>query len=265
MCFFLGNDFMPHFPAINIRTGGIEKMIMAYKATIGGTNENLTDGKQIYWKNVRKMVKFLSDNEENYLKSEAKLRDRKEKSTFFKTDTPEDVYKKFDALPTYERDIEKYINFFKDGWQNRYYKRLFNIEIDEERKKQICINYLEGLEWTMKYYTTGCADWRWCYNYNYPPLLSDLMQYMPYFEKEFIENKPSNPVNELVLLSYVLPQQSLNLLPDKLHKSLLESHSNWYKTNCEFVWAYCKYFWESHVQLPHIDINELEDFVMQNK
>ena len=72
-------------------------------------------------------------------------------------------------------------------------------------------------------------------------------------------------MNELVLLSYVLPQQSLNLLPDKLHKSLLESHSNWYKTNCEFVWAYCKYFWESHVQLPHIDINELEEFVLQNK
>ena len=265
MCFFLGNDFMPHFPAINIRTGGIEKMIMAYKATIGGTNENLTDGKKIYWKNVRKMVKFLSDNEENYLKSEAKLRDRKEKSTFFKTDTPEDVYKKFDALPTYERDIEKYINFFKDGWQNRYYKRLFNIEIDEERKKQICINYLEGLEWTMKYYTNGCADWRWCYNYSYPPLLSDLIQYIPYFDKEFVENKPSNPVNELVLLSYVLPQQSLNLLPDKLHKALLTYRANWYKTDCEFIWAYCRYFWESHVMLPHIDINELEEFVLEHK
>ena len=265
ICFFLGNDFMPHFPSINIRTGGIDKMIMAYKATLGGTNENLTDGKKIYWKNVRKMVKFLADQEENYLKTEAKLRDRKEKTTFFKTDTPEDVYKKFDALPTYERDLEKYINPFKDGWQYRYYKRLFNVEITEERKKQICINYLEGLEWTMKYYTSGCADWRWCYNYSYPPLLSDLIQYIPYFEKEFVENKPSNPVNELVLLSYVLPQQSLNLLPDKLHKSLLTYRANWYKTDCEFIWAYCRYFWESHVMLPHIDINELEDFVLQHK
>jgi outer membrane beta-barrel protein len=53
LCFFLGNDFMPHFPAVNIRTGGVDKMVQAYKATIGNTNENLTDGKIIYWKNVR--------------------------------------------------------------------------------------------------------------------------------------------------------------------------------------------------------------------
>jgi 5'-3' exonuclease len=265
MCFFLGNDFMPHFPSINIRTGGVDKMIMAYKATLGGTNENLTDGKTIYWKNVRKMVKFLADQEENYLKVEARFRDKKEKTTVFKSDTPDDIYKKFDAIPTYERELEKYINPYKNGWQQRYYKCLFNVEINEERKKQICINYLEGLEWTMKYYTTGCADWRWCYNYSYPPLLIDLIQYIPYFEKEFIQNKPANPVKELVLLCYVLPQQSLSLLPDKLHKSLLASNRNWYKTDCDFIWAYCKYFWESHVQLPHIDIDELEDFVVKNK
>jgi hypothetical protein len=27
------------------------------------------------------------------------------------------------------------------------------------------------------------------------------------------------------------------------------------------MWAYCRYFWEAHVQLPDIDIDELERFV----
>ena len=264
LCFFLGNDFMPHFPSINIRTGGVNKMLNAYKATIGSTNDCLTDGKKIYWKNVRKLVQNLSDSEEEFIKNETKLRDRKEKNPMANI-TPEDKLKQFDSIPIYERSLEKYINPFKPNWQTRYYKTLFNLEIDDNRRKQICTNYLEGLEWTMKYYTTGCPNWRWCYQHSYPPLLSDLIHYIPYFDTEFVENKEPNPVTELVQLCYVLPKQSLQFLPDKLYNNLMKEHMDWYKSDCTFTWAYCKYFWESHVNLPHIDMNELEKFVAENK
>jgi 5'-3' exonuclease len=264
LCFFLGNDFMPHFPSVNIRTGGITKMLNAYKSTIGGTDENLTNGKKIYWKNVRKIVQHLAELEEQHIQKEAKSRDRQEKN-ILPDETPEDKYKKFDSIPIYERSLEKYINPFKPDWQNRYYKALFNLTIDDVRRSQISTNYLQGLEWTMKYYTTGCPDWRWCYNYNYPPLFSDLLQFIPYFDTEFIQTKQADPVSELVQLSYVLPRQSIQFLPEKLYFALLKEHNDWYKTDCDFVWAYCKYFWESHVNLPHIDINELEDFVSKKK
>jgi 5'-3' exonuclease len=264
LCFFLGNDFMPHFPSVNIRSGGVDKMLNAYKATIGCTNENLTDGKKIYWKNVRKLVQYLADNEEENFKREAKARDRREKNPLADI-TPEDKYKQFESIPLYERSIEKYINPFKANWQTRYYKVLFNVDIDETRKKQICTNYLEGLEWTMKYYTSGCPNWRWCYNHNYPPLFCDLIHYIPYFDVEFVENIKPTPVTELVQLCYVLPKQSLHLLPEKLYKNLITNKIHWYDTNCTFVWAYCRYFWEAHVNLPHIDINELEKFVQENK
>ena len=263
LCFFLGNDFMPHFPSVNIRTGGIDKMLNAYKATIGDTNEVLTDGKKIYWKNVRKLVEHLAGLEEENFKAEAKLRDRRERQSI-SGETPEEIFKKFDSIPTQDRNIEKYINPYKANWQKRYYKGLFDIDIDDIRRKQICTNYLEGLEWTMKYYTNGCSNWKWCYNYNYPPLFCDLLQYVPYFDIEFIENKKPEPVNELVQLAYVLPKQSLHLLPEKLYKALIKEHSDWYKSDCEFIWAYCRYFWESHVLLPHIDISELEHFVHKN-
>ena len=179
--------------------------------------------------------------------------------------TPEDKYKQFDSIPLYDRALEKYINPYKENWQTRYYKTLFNVDIDDTRRKQICTNYLEGLEWTMKYYTTGCPDWRWCYNHNYPPLFCDLIHYIPYFDTEFIQNVKPKPVTELVQLCYVLPKQSLQLLPEKLYNSLMRHHSGWYNTDCTFVWAYCRYFWESHVNLPHIEINVLEKFVEDNK
>ena len=113
----------------------------------------------------------------------------------------------------------------------------------------------------MKYYTTGCADWRWSYHYNYPPLFCDILEYVPYFDTEFVANRSANPVTELVQLCYVLPKQSLKFLPEHLCNKLLKEHSEWYDTDCDYVWAYCRYFWEAHVNLPHIDINELEKFV----
>jgi len=261
MCFFLGNDFLPHFPSVNIRTTGIDKMFNAYCATIGmHEDENLTNGKVIYWRNVKHLVRFLADNEEGYLKTETHSRAKRE-AIKPPNKTMEDKWKLFENKPTYNRQREKLINVFHAGWEARYYKQLFDLEIDEIRKKQICVNYLEGIEWTMKYYTSGCPDWRWCYNYNYPPLLKDLIHYIPFFESEFIVNKPENPVNELVQLCYVLPRQSLSLLPDKLRMALLSNHDGWYKEDCDFIWAYCKYFWESHVDLPHIEIQKLEEFV----
>jgi len=266
ICFFLGNDFLPHFPAINIRTGGVDKMINAYKATIGNTNLNLTDGKTIYWGNVRKIVQQLANQEEEFIIKEHRARNNKEKHKLPNT-TPENKFKNFELTPFYDREMEHFINPVKPNWQSRYYRGLFGIKTDEnnEQKRNIAINYLEGLEWTMKYYTSGCPDWRWRYKYNYPPLLEDLIRFIPIFNNEFVLYKTPNPVSEIVQLCYVLPRTSINLLPHKLYFELLKRYDHWYKGDCEFVWAYCKYFWESHVDKSEIDINELERFIVNNR
>ena len=263
--FFLGNDFMPHFPAINIRTGGVDKMMNAYKATIG-PDENLCDGKTINWNNVRKVVKFLAALEEEYIITEHKTRNSRERNGM-PQNTPEEKFKRFDSTPMYDRELEKYVNPFKPYWQSRYYKALFDIhsDTDEEQRKDIATNYLQGLEWTMKYYTSGCPDWRWRYKYNYPPLLQDLIKHVPVFGCEFVPEKPPSPVADLVQLCYVLPRDNLNLLPPKLVKELLQKHDTWYKGNCDFVWAYCRYFWEAHVEMNEIDIDELEQFIATNR
>jgi 5'-3' exonuclease len=266
LCFFLGNDFLPHFPAINIRTGGMDKMLNAYKATIGESNLNLTDGNTIFWGNVRKVVKYLADLEEEFIIKEHRSRNNKEKQTL-PNSTPEQQFKNFESTPLYERDLELFINPQKPYWQSRYYRCLFGMKSDsnDEKKREISLNFLQGLEWTMKYYTKGCPDWRWCYKYKYPPLLEDLIKYIPLFEIEFVSKKPENPVSEIVQLCYVLPRSSLHLLPSKLYLELIKKYDHWYKVNCDFIWAYCRYFWESHVDMNEIDILELESFISQNR
>ena len=265
LCFFLGNDFLPHFPAINIRTGGVDKMINAYKATIGNTNEYITDGKIINWNNLRKVVLFLANLEEEFIIKEHRSRNNKERY-LLPENTPEEKYKKFESTPLYERDIEKFINPVKPNWQSRYYNGLFGLtKTDEDKISDIAVNYIQGLEWTMKYYSTGCPDWRWKYKYNYPPLLQDLIKHIPVFNKSFVPEKTPNPVSEIVQLCYVLPRSSLHLLPQKLYFELISKHDEWYKGNCDYIWAYCKYFWESHVEMNDINIDELEQFIKDRR
>ena len=259
--FFLGNDFMPHFPALNIRTDGINIMLETYTKLFGNTNNVLIDEKKIHWKNLRMFIQELAKHEEEYCVKEMKHRAIIEKKTINNMGRYKTVEEKLMACPIYEREVEKYINISEEGWQERYYSELFGIEINDERRTQICINYLEGLEWNFKYYTQDCPDWKWRYKYKYPPLLEDLIKYVPYFDTEFIEFKKENPVKPLVQLAYVLPRNSLDLLPKNIYESLIINHESWYRLDYEIIWAYCKYFWESHIVLPDINIDTLDRLI----
>ena len=141
---------------------------------------------------------------------------------------------------------------------------------EKEKKDQICVRFLEGLEWNMKYYTTGCPDWRWKYPYHYPPLFQDLVNHIPYTDKSFLSSsvgdndsdkeKRSTPVSPMVQLCYVLPSESHQFLPISM-KNMLQKEENFrdcYPKDAQFIWAFCKYFWEAHVDLPRINIELLE-------
>ena len=256
ICFMLGNDFIPHIPCINIRTNGITHLMDAYKISVTNHNENITDGVKINWSAFRKFIKHLSDNELDYYNLEYKTRDRQSKR-HFPSSTPEECEDKFLNLPIQNREIEIYINPGEEYWKNRYYKKLFDVDYEKDIIKNICINYLEALEWTFKYYTIGCSDWRWCYKYHYPPLMCDLLKYIPYFETEFIKANDSSAVEPIVQLSYVLPRESLGILPNKIQDTLLSNVPEYYSNNWSFQWSFCKYFWESHINMYPIDLDKL--------
>ena len=74
-----------------------------------------------------------------------------------------------------------------------------------------------------------------------------------------IEDNNHKPVHPYVQLSYVLPKESLYLLPHNIYTKLIKKFK--YDTNLKFCWAFCKYFWESHVKLSHIDLEELENYI----
>ena len=43
MCFFVGNDFIPHIPTLSIRTGGIDALMYLYKTNLPFMTDYLTN------------------------------------------------------------------------------------------------------------------------------------------------------------------------------------------------------------------------------
>ena len=261
MCFMLGNDFLPHFPALNIRSNGIDILMETYRNILGNSNKNIIKDGKIVWRNFKLLVKELANNEDIYIQDEYRKRNKAEKKNIFFQDDVSKFDKEMLHAPSKEREIEKYINPNDKYWESRYYDMLFDIEIDDVWRQKISMNYLEGLEWTWKYYSTGCDDWRWTYKFHYPPLLKDLVKFVPYFDTDLIDKNEKNPVKEEVQLSYVLPRNSLYLLPKKIEHKLLDQYNDLYRLDYEFTWAYCKYFWECHVQFPKMNIINIENLI----
>ncbi len=248
LAFFMGNDFLPHFPSLNIRKKGLEKIIQIKKQH----NYELINNKgMIDWKNLSYIIKQLANRERKEFKEEYDKKPR-----LHNIETHEEGLLN---IPTLDRKIELKINPYNENWRYSYYKELFDIDIidNENIIGEICKNYLEGLEWTFKYYTGYSIDYNWHYRYEYPPLFEDLINYVPFYETEYIKEDKTN-FNEMMQLSYVLPYDSLYLIPNNISGKL---NMNWYKTDCPIIWAYCKYFWESHVILPPIDIRTLSHII----
>jgi 5'-3' exoribonuclease 2 len=308
MCFFLGNDFMPHFPSLNLRTHGLDILLQTYVALFQNTTEYLTRRnmatmeKTIVWKNVKKFISALARIEHDQFMAEHKQRDKQSKGmssiygynekggkmsegtnrrnvVVMAKSTPThgsshlsqpledesqiesmvaDNIKQFNSIPILDRSVERYIDPFTRNWEYRYYDALFDITFDERWGRDICTNYLEGLEWTFKYYSGACIDWRWCYKYAYAPLLTDLVKYVPSTDINMLPVKPKSPINEIIQLCYVLPLASHHLLPANVSRKIHTNCMHYYEENLEFKWAYCRYFWEAHTDLPMIHIPDLE-------
>jgi len=266
MCFFLGNDFLPHFPSLNIRTHGMGVLLDIYRLVLGNYHNKffINDKNEIDWKYVKAFIVELAKYEKEFLLKEYAHREQYYKNKL--NHRKMDEKNRIDNLPLFYRHQEKYICPYEDEWEMRYYKTLFHFErVNNYNIKDICINYLQGLEWVYKYYTSNCLHWKWKYNYHYPPLLSDLVKNIPNQNISLIGSDndlrryKNKAFSDSLQLCYVLPKASFFLLSRDLQKHV-KKNEKYYLDSYMFGWAFCRFFWESHVLLPDIKTSELENW-----
>jgi 5'-3' exoribonuclease 2 len=64
MCFFVGNDFLPHLPSLEIREDAIDRLVRLYKDAVYKTGGWLTDSGFVALERVQLILNALGDVED---------------------------------------------------------------------------------------------------------------------------------------------------------------------------------------------------------
>jgi 5'-3' exonuclease len=243
LCFLCGNDFLPHFPSVNIRNEGIPYLLSAFRKSVG--KDDLVQGTDILWGNVKRLFIELAKQETVMIQTNIQWK----KGFKVYNKNPED---ELNNLPL--KDVrEEYLMDHMD----KYYPFLFG----QTSVKPICRNYLQMLEWTWNYYLGDCKDYYMYYAFHTAPLFSSLIQEVPCFKGErMVTVNPLKPPTAMTQLAYVLPYADFpKLLPP--HKKITELYPQLMETNFPVRYEFCKFFWESHVEFNYIDIDDLNKVV----
>jgi len=146
LCYIIGNDFLPHMKTIDIRKGGLDKILSSYY-------------------DIKKLIKCnLYENN--------KINHDMLQSIFNKLVWTEQWKK--------EKSNDDNIKIHFDN-KNEYYKYFLGLsgDIDENIIIDMVEKYISGFDWCIEYYTKGCKSWSWGYPYMIAPLISDIVKYYP--------------------------------------------------------------------------------------
>lgn len=236
ICYFLGNDFLPNIPSIEIKNEGLDILLKVYIDTFLTLNN-------IY------MVMVENDNYEinniflfHFIDGLSKYEDY-----YFKIKLPKyfEMINKRSPLTDdpYEIEIWKMENMknynvidpIKLGydrpelWKYRYYEHYYNSK-GEQRNfiDKMCKEYINGLKFVLKYYFESCISWNWYYPYHNAPFISDIHYFLRQsnynIEKDVLYMK-SDPLPPMIQLLTVIPPKCYELLPNKYRYFMISDES----------------------------------------
>ncbi|EHB18833.1 5'-3' exoribonuclease 2 [Heterocephalus glaber] len=93
MCFFVGNDFLPHLPSLEIREGAIDRLVNIYKNVVHKTGGYLTESGYVNLQRVQMIMLAVGEVEDSIFKKrkddeDSFRRRQKEKRKRMKRDQP---------------------------------------------------------------------------------------------------------------------------------------------------------------------------------
>jgi 5'-3' exonuclease len=277
MCYFLGNDFLPHIPSINIRADGIEYLIDAYVFAFERTDELMIQETypEIKYglKTIELFLSYLADIE----------------NTYFKDNPYQKKYKQFYPPSHVNKPHEKELweienltsNMFKnepevinkdpfnllnphinmETSKNNYYEHHFHIKFNIKNQiKNVTHSFFEVLKWVGEYYFKEASSWNVQYKYDAAPFISDLYENFKQFSEIEIKKNNKNLTINQQLLS-VIPPSKMNILDKTVQNKMNNMQIKYMLPNeVTYDFAYKDKFWLCEAIMPYLDY----DVICQN-
>ncbi|KAK6155438.1 hypothetical protein DH2020_009686 [Rehmannia glutinosa] len=163
MCLFVGNDFLPHVPSLELSEGAIDLLMVVYKSEFVQMGGYLTDSFEVNLERVEHFVQTLASHENAIFKKRRQSSGKKSRILA-------------NHVNSKDRFVVDKVNLGEDGWKERYYSEKFEVQTDDDRErvqKDAVLKYVEGISWVMHYYYQGVCSWQ-C-TQALPLLYGDLM------------------------------------------------------------------------------------------
>ena len=265
LCYFLGNDFLPHIPSINIRKEGLETVIEAYLYAYERTGElmilKINPDIEYSFLTIKLFLSYLADIEKTYFKEnynkltrknynnphikpyEKELQDLDNLVNIKKEDDP------FNLLSPYV-DIETS--------KTQYYQHHFNMRFNLKNQiKNVTNSYFKVLKWVTEYYFKKAPSWNVQYDYDEAPFISDIYKNFNQFENIKVEYNS---------VSLTIPQQLLSVIPpakkDILDKTIRSKMTDFtilhmLPSKVEYDYTYKEKFWLCEAIMPYLNFEEI--------
>jgi 5'-3' exoribonuclease 2 len=228
-CFLIGNDFIPGMPCLDIKIASIEALTSLLCRNYIATREHLTmpDG-NFNFNAFEAFMMSLARVEDGYYVAKTRLLDR-----YLQGQSREHI-------PLHTREGKM-----------KYYNLKLHVN-NQEGIDNVSIEYVTGLLWVFNYYIKGFTDWNWVYPYHFAPFASDIARVC----RSRFKLKPGYPLSPFEQLLVLIPPQSIDLIPEKMH-FLYEKHKKYFPTEVK-IDNFDKYLsWAGIVMLPHLNFTPI--------
>lgn len=270
LCFFVGNDFLPHLPTLHIRDGAIDGLVYLYTRIFHRMNGYLTENGTVVLHRVDILFAEIAKIEDEWFQEKHareemfKNRDNARKRKAQEVEGTTEDQKNEIAAKNFQQEIEQMlqeedkIRYGEEGWKLRYYKEKFKVGEDEyeEFRQRIHKSYIEGICWVFSYYYNGCQSWGWYFPFHYAPLASDLL----HSHLLDIDFKLSVPFSPFAQLLSVLPPASIHALPRAIQSLVVDNDSeiiDFYPEDFTLDTNGKRFSWQGVMLLPFIEESRL--------